>query len=80
MQTNFCGYVECCLLPYCPAIVAIPSSVVILGNASIHHVKRVVHLIEETGAMVLFLPPYSPDIMPIEESFSKVDLHVLMTP
>ena len=29
-------------------------------------------LIEDTGAMVLFLPPYSPYIMPIEECFSKV--------
>ena len=27
---------------------------------------------ESTGAMVLFLPPYSPDLNPIEEAFSKV--------
>ena len=29
-------------------------------------------MIEEVGAMVQFLPPYSPDLNPIEEAFSKV--------
>ena len=29
-------------------------------------------MIEETGALLLFLPPYSPDFNPIEEAFSKV--------
>ena len=43
-----------------------------LDNASIHHVERVVKLIKDTGAIVLFLPPHSTDIMPIEECFSKV--------
>ena len=31
-----------------------------------------VDLIQSTGALVQFLPPYSPDIMPIEELFSKI--------
>ena len=70
---TFCEYVECCLLPFLlPFNGTNPNSVVILDNASIYHVERVVRLIEDTGAMVLFLPPYSPDIMPIEECFSKV--------
>ena len=43
-----------------------------MDNAAIHHVESVVNLIESTGAIVMFLPPYSPDIMPIEECFSKV--------
>lgn len=46
-------------------------SVVILDNATIHHVPEV-DLIEETGAIVIYLPPYSPDMNPIEECFSKV--------
>ena len=30
------------------------------------------NLIEETGALAIFLPPYSPDYMPIEQCFSKI--------
>ena len=47
-----------------------PNSVVVMDNASIHHVDGVV--ISEVGALVQFLPPYSPDFAPIEECFSKV--------
>ena len=49
-----------------------PRSVVIMDNASIHHTDSVVGLIEEVGALVHYLPPYSPDLNPIEEAFSKV--------
>ena len=48
------------------------NSVVVLDNASIHHVSEVEHLIESTGALLIYLPPYSPDLNPIEECFSKV--------
>ena len=41
-------------------------------NASIHHVDRVVATIQQTGAIVRFLPPCCPDLNPIEEDFSKV--------
>jgi len=48
-------------------------SIVIMGNASIHHVDDVFHAIECTAhAKVIFLPSYSPDLMPLEEVFSKV--------
>ena len=50
-----------------------PCSVVILDNAAIHHVRGVKELIEnQLGARLLFLPPYSPDLNPVEEVFSKV--------
>ena len=49
-----------------------PLSVVILDNASIHHVQLNVQLIESAGAKVLFLPPYSPDLNPLEPVFGKV--------
>ena len=49
-----------------------PRSVVILDNASIHHVDTVCDLISAAGALVRFLPPYSPDLNLIEELFSKV--------
>ena len=42
-------------------------SIVIMDNASIHHVEEVVDLIKyQAGAKVCFLPPYSPDLMPAE--------------
>ena len=47
-------------------------SIVIMDNASVHHVDGVVSMITEVGALVHFLPPYSPDFAPIEECFSKV--------
>ena len=53
-----------------------PKSVVILDNASIHHVDKVVDLICASGALVRFLPPYSPDLNPIEEVFSKVKSYI----
>ena len=49
-----------------------PHSVVIMDNCSIHHVSEIVKMIEGVGAMVHFLPPYSPDYNPIELAFSKV--------
>ena len=47
-------------------------SVVVLDNCSVHHMEGVVAMIEEAGAIVHFLPPYSPDFNPIEETFAKV--------
>ena len=48
-----------------------PRSVVIMDNASIHH-SSVVNTIQSTGALVQFLPPYSPDMNPIEMAFAEV--------
>lgn len=49
-----------------------PNSVVILDNASIHHTDGVVQALQSIGVLVHFLPPYSPDLNPIDEAFSKV--------
>ena len=50
-----------------------PKSVVIMDNASIHHVDEVTDLIErQCGAKLCFLPPYSLDLMPAEGVFSQV--------
>lgn len=48
-----------------------PRSLVILDNASTHHTVRVRELIRATGAEILYTAPYSPDLNPIEEMFSK---------
>ena len=67
-------FVRKCLLPILqPFDYEAPHSVLILDNAAIHHVEPVLDLLEITAqALVLFLPPYSPDLMPLEEVFSKV--------
>jgi transposase len=46
--------------------------VVVLDNLSSHKRERVRALIEAAGARLVFLPPYSPDLNPIEMIFSKV--------
>jgi transposase len=49
-----------------------PGDVVIMDNLSSHKRARTRALIEQAGAELLFLPPYSPDLNPIEMVFSKV--------
>jgi transposase len=46
--------------------------VVIMDNLSVHKGQRVKKLIEDRGCELRFLPPYSPDLNPIEEAFSKI--------
>ena len=43
-----------------------------LDNLSAHKVDGVRQLIETTGAKLLYLPPYSPDLNPIEKAWSKI--------
>ena len=49
-----------------------PGDVVVLDNLSSHKRPRTRQLIESAGAQLLFLPPYSPDLNPIELVFSKL--------
>ena len=53
-----------------------PRDVVILDNASMHVHTEALVLIESKGAFVFFLAPYSPDMNPIEEAWSKVKAHL----
>ena len=45
--------------------------IVVMDNLSVHRGAWVRELVEERGAQVWYLPPYSPDLNPIEEAFSK---------
>ncbi len=49
-----------------------PGDIVILDNLSAHKVIGVAAAIEAVGAELLYLPPYSPDLNPIEMLFSKL--------
>lgn len=69
----FYNFVQSNILPHLmPFNGTNPHSVVVLDNATIHHIDGIKGMIEEVGALVLFLPPYSPDYNPIEEAFGKV--------
>jgi len=47
-------------------------TVVVLDNASFHKSQETEQIITETGAHLLFLPPYSPHLMPIEHTFGTL--------
>ena len=49
-----------------------PEQVVVMDNLTAHKGEWVRELIEERGCELLYLPPYSPDLNPIEEAFSKI--------
>ena len=49
-----------------------PGDIVILDNLSSHKGQRVREMIEAAGASLLYLPPYSPDLNPIENAFAKL--------
>jgi transposase len=49
-----------------------PGDIVILDNLSSHKVAGVREALAAVGATVLYLPPYSPDLNPIEKFFSKL--------
>ena len=46
--------------------------VVIMDNASFHKGSETARLIAQTGASLLFLPPYSPELNPIEQDFANI--------
>lgn len=48
------------------------NSILIIDNCAIHKSNALREVIEALGILLVFLPPYSPDFNPIEESFSCV--------
>ncbi len=66
-QDVFTAFVEHVLVPTLR-----PGNVVVMDNLSSHKGERIRRLIEATGAELRFLPPYSPDMNPIEMIFSKI--------
>lgn len=63
----FRAYVEQFLAPTLK-----PGDIVVMDNLAAHKVKGVRQAIEAKGATVLYLPPYSPDLNPIEQLFAKL--------
>ncbi len=53
-----------------------PGDVVILDNLASHKSAKAEALLRQRGAWFLFLPPYSPDLNPIEMAFAKLKAHL----
>jgi transposase len=64
---SFAAYVEQALVPTLK-----PGNVVVLDNLGSHKGAVIRSLIRAAGARVLFLPPYSPNLNPIEQVFAKL--------
>ena len=63
----FLAYIEQFLVPTLE-----PGDIVIMDNLPAHKVRGVRSAIEAVGAKLMYLPPYSPDLNPIEMMFSKL--------
>ena len=63
----FRAYVSQVLVPE-----LVPGDVVVMDNLAAHKVAGVEQAIRAAGAGVLYLPPYSPDLNPIEQAFAKL--------
>ena len=50
--------------------------IVILDNLAVHKSAKAAQCLKEKGAWFLFLPPYSPDLNPIEMAFAKLKAHL----
>jgi transposase len=66
-QDVFESFIEQVLAPKVHA-----GDIVVMDNLSSHKGARVRMLVESAGGTVLYLPPYSPDLNPIEMAFSKL--------
>jgi transposase len=66
-EDAFICYIQYFLLP-----VLTVGYTVIMDNLSSHKSEEIVKLIESKGAKIIYLPPYSPDLSPIELAWSKI--------
>ena len=51
-------------------------SIVVMDNSSVHHTQEVRDELRNTGVLVIFLLPYSPDYIPIELCFSYIKYYL----
>jgi transposase len=64
---SFRAWVQQCLVP-----TLTPGDVVVMDNLSVHKVSGIKEMIQHAGAQLLYLPPYSPDLNPIEMAFARL--------
>jgi transposase len=56
-----------------------PKSVLIMDNASFHCTERIKQMCSDAGVKLMYLPPYSPDLNPIEELFAELKQFIKRT-
>lgn len=66
-STLFEFWFEQCLLPCLPK-----DAIIVMDNASFHRKKQLFKLAEENNRTLIFLPPYSPELNPIEKSWAHL--------
>jgi transposase len=64
---DFNEWIEGAVIPQCSA-----GTIFVMDNASIHHSDDLLAIVEGAGMQLEYLPPYSPDFNPIEQSFNVV--------
>ncbi len=69
--TRFLAWLDESLLPRLQ-----PGMVVVMDNLRVHHVADVRLLVEAAGCRLVYLPPYSPDLNPIELAWSKLKTYL----
>ena len=62
----FYAWLVHCLIPVLPA-----NAVVVMDNVSFHKRTDMIEAIRQSGALLEFLPPYSPDLNPIEKKWAQ---------
>jgi transposase len=67
----FVEYIRQCLVP-----TLMPGDIVVMDNLPAHKNDEVREIIAAAGAELRYLPPYSPDLNPIEQAFSKLKAHL----
>ena len=67
-KQNNAGSVSCRKFTTCLK----PGKIIILDNASAHKSEEIIDLAREAGCKVIFLPPYSPDLNPIEKFWANL--------
>lgn len=67
----FVEYIRQCLAPTLK-----PGDIVVMDNLPAHKRDRIREIIHAAGAELRYLPPYSPDLNPIEQAFAKLKAHL----
>ena len=69
----FLAFVEQVLIP---TLLQRPDAIVVMDNLAAHKAKAVQRALDRAGISYRYLPPYSPDLNPIEQAWSKVKEHL----
>jgi transposase len=65
-------FIKCPMMNPFPA----PNSIIVMDNATVHHGGRIAKICDAANVLLIYLPPYSPDLNPIEKVFLVLKLQV----